>query len=169
MKKKKCSNCNVNKNIKEFSKDKSKKDGLNNWCKSCEKEYSKKYRENTKEERKEYNKNYGQTINGKYNDYKHSAQKRNIKFNLTIEQFISFWQKQCFYCGSEIKTIGLDRINNNIGYELTNCCACCERCNRAKLCMSIDEWENYLKNLLRYQAIKSVIINPWIIVLNGWR
>ena len=36
---KKCSKCKIKKNVDEFCKDKSKKDGLNRYCKDCNKEW----------------------------------------------------------------------------------------------------------------------------------
>lgn len=40
-----CSKCGVEKDVVEFDKDKTKKDGLFSWCKSCKKEYRKVHRE----------------------------------------------------------------------------------------------------------------------------
>lgn len=39
-----CNRCNQTKPISEFDKDKSHKDGLNNWCKACKYEQKKNYR-----------------------------------------------------------------------------------------------------------------------------
>ena len=41
MKFKTCTKCHNVKSISEFHKNKSKKEGLNNWCKKCVKEYKK--------------------------------------------------------------------------------------------------------------------------------
>lgn len=49
-----CIKCKQNKDFKFFSKDKSRKDGYNNKCKSC----SKEYRENNKEKSKNYQSKY---------------------------------------------------------------------------------------------------------------
>lgn len=38
-----CNNCKCEKNILEFSKNKSKKDGFSDWCKQCNKEYKSNY------------------------------------------------------------------------------------------------------------------------------
>jgi hypothetical protein len=67
-----------------------------------------------------------------YNDYKRGAEIRGYSFTLTNKQFMEFWQKPCYYCGSEIKTIGLDRVYNNAGYTMDNVVPCCWVCNRMK-------------------------------------
>lgn len=40
-----CSKCNIEKEINEFGKNKTKNDGYENYCKTCVKIKSKKYRE----------------------------------------------------------------------------------------------------------------------------
>lgn len=44
-----CTNCKLERPFEQFSKNKSRKDGLNIWCKSCAKEYKKKNAEKNKE------------------------------------------------------------------------------------------------------------------------
>lgn len=54
-----CSNCKIEKDENEFSKNKSsKKDGLDSWCKICKSEYNKKYKKEHRAEISDYNKNY---------------------------------------------------------------------------------------------------------------
>ena len=82
--------------------------------------------------RKEQRKQHGLTLDGKYAQYKSAAKSRNKIFNLTKEEFSSFWQQPCEYCGDDIDTIGIDRIDNSIGYEVTNLKSCCQMCNYIK-------------------------------------
>lgn len=44
-----CSKCNQIKTISEFTKNKAKKDGYNNYCKDCNKEYQKIHYDNNKD------------------------------------------------------------------------------------------------------------------------
>jgi len=60
--------------------------------------------------------------------------------------FLTFWQKPCSYCGDSIKTVGLDRVDNAIGYLDGNIIACCAPCNIAKRDMSQSE---YIERCLR--------------------
>jgi 5-methylcytosine-specific restriction endonuclease McrA len=68
----------------------------------------------------------------KYNIYRLSAKNRGIEFTLTFEQFLSFYQKPCYYCGDPIETVRLDRVDNSKGYILNNVVSCCWECNKLK-------------------------------------
>jgi len=53
-----CSKCKKEKELTEFCKDNSRRDGLSAWCRECKKEFMKKYRIKNKEKIKVYNKEY---------------------------------------------------------------------------------------------------------------
>jgi hypothetical protein len=80
-----------------------------------------------------------------YDRYKQQAKRRNgLAFELNFEQFIELTQQNCYYCGSEpsnlfkdngngsFKYNGIDRVDNNKGYILSNCVSCCDMCNKSK-------------------------------------
>ncbi len=98
---------------------------------------------------KVYQANYRKTSNGikklrQYNQepktifrrYAAGARRRGLDFGLSYEQFMSFWQKPCHYCGMPIKTIGLDRMDNEKGYVEGNVVSCCITHNRMKMGMT---------------------------------
>lgn len=142
---KKCSNKNCIYNGKlqpldNFSKNKVSKDGYQNWCKKCVGQYQKLpntkqiIKKSTKQYESsfkciQYRKKYRQTLKGKYNSYKRNSKSRNISFNLTLEQFSVFWKQPCYYCKTEIETVGIDRVDNSKGYSMDNCVSCCKDCN----------------------------------------
>jgi hypothetical protein len=66
--------------------------------------------------------------------------KAGIVFNLTFDQFMEHWQKPCSYCGEVIPTIGLDRVDNDRGYEPSNVVPCCEHCNALKGTTTLAEF-----------------------------
>ena len=68
---KKCSTCQLEKNIDDFTKDKNKKDGLNINCRECCKRLYNKYKEDNKEKELERNR--------KYNKEKRILNKEEIK------------------------------------------------------------------------------------------
>lgn len=92
-----------------------------------------------------------------YRKYTFRAKNRNIKFNLTKNQFRILIKKKCHYCklppqqyirGTYKKQYlynGIDRLNSKYGYSLTNCVACCGTCNRAKLTLSEKEYKQWLQ------------------------
>ena len=86
----------------------------------------------------------------RYSHYKSGAKKRNIDFNLTEQEFYSFWKKSCTYCGDEIETIGLDRINSGKGYSMDNIVPCCSTCNWMKIDKPTDEWLSHIKKILTH-------------------
>lgn len=107
------------------------------------------HRENI-ESYREYRRNY-KCFNprGIYSSLKSGAKKRNLKVRFTIDEFEYWWntQKQeCFYCKRSIeqiktendsvnnraKRLTVDRIDNDVDYELCNIRLACYRCNSIK-------------------------------------
>lgn len=153
--KKLCGKCKTEKSLSDFNKNKSREDGLNFWCRICFNNYRKQDRiKNNKrinEQQKvlykkhrtrilEHKKDYCQTPKGRLNTYKNGAKRRGIDWNLTFEEFLSFWQNDCYYCNEQIETIGLDRLDSNKGYTLKNLVASCEMCNRMKRDYNFEEF-----------------------------
>lgn len=102
-----------------------------------------------------------------YNNYKCGSKRRNLSFNLTLDQFKDIIFENCIYCGKKPSTLrdhpkcygfiyynGIDRKGNNIGYELNNCLTCCDMCNRGKHASSYEEWMKHLNNLVEYRKGK---------------
>lgn len=87
---------------------------------------------------------------GKLQSYKNSARLRGYRWGLTDEQFISYWKKPCEYCGDEINTIGLDRIDNSRGYETDNIISCCETCNKMKNHYSVEKFIQHCKKVTKF-------------------
>ena len=79
-------------------------------------------------------------IERKYKSYKYGAKSRGHDFELSIKQFEEYWQQPCSYCGDEIETIGLDRVDNKQGYNIENIVPCCFPCNRMKGTMDRDDF-----------------------------
>lgn len=128
-----CNICNEEKSLQYFSKSSNSKLGFGKRCKDCHNKQVESHRNTPK---------------GKYQLYQHSAKDRDINFSLSFEEFITFWQMPCTYCKSEIKTIGLDRKNSEIGYIIENIAPCCHICNAMKSDLSYDEWISHMKLIL---------------------
>lgn len=132
--------------------------GLRTICKKCARKEDKQYRiehpdaqqkwwANNQNKYKIYYQKECQIPKNKYSTYKRSAIKRRINWDLTFEQFKTFWQKSCYYCGDKIETIGLDRIDNSKGYNLDNIVSCCKMCNKMKLNYSEKDFINHCKKI----------------------
>jgi len=83
-----------------------------------------------------------ETVEYHYSRYKQNAARRKIIFKLTLEEFKTFWQKPCAYCGTEMKWIGLDRIDSTktVGYMVGNVVPCCTVCNYMKMAQTRQEF-----------------------------
>lgn len=69
--------------------------------------------------------------------YASSARKRNLDFELSREHFNSLLVLNCTYCGDS-KNIGVDRVDNSIGYTINNSVPCCSICNYMKKDHSLE-------------------------------
>jgi hypothetical protein len=99
------------------------------------------------------------SLRGLINRYKQTAKRRKYEWMLSEQESIDFFTGNCYYCGippcnnynvyrsksgkfrsgcvnrleqGHIITNGIDRVDNCIGYMLSNCVSCCKSCNYAK-------------------------------------
>lgn len=103
-----------------------------------------------KEQRALKMREYYRTPMGRYLEYKRRGKRDDIEFNLTLEEFTSFWNLQCTYCGADIDGVGLDRTDNTLGYSMTNCVPCCSYCNRMKASRPLSEWLGHLRKVIAH-------------------
>lgn len=124
-----CRACNERKELAAFSKD-SRSGRYNARCKKCR--YAVRGRGYYEQTRG--------TPQKKFDTYKNMAKSRGYEFTLRFADFMEFWRKPCSYCGDSIKTVGIDRIDNTIGYTVENCVPCCETCNKMKRMQTKEEF-----------------------------
>lgn len=95
--------------------------------------------------------------------YKSRAKLSKIEWNLSVEDCISLFERNCVYCGvvpSGIQTSGrsttiyngIDRVNNTRGYTLDNVVSCCKTCNYAKKSLTLKEFYVWMKQLIMFQT-----------------
>jgi hypothetical protein len=82
----------------------------------------------------------------RYRSYIASANKRGIRFELTVEEFESICLHRCVYCGTNNK-IGVDRIYSSDGYTIENTQPCCATCNWMKSSLNPDVFINHIKKI----------------------
>jgi hypothetical protein len=67
----------------------------------------------------------------KVGTYKQSSKEKNRVWELSDEQARELLQADCYYCGVN-NCLGIDRIDNKVGYTVDNSRPCCKICNYAK-------------------------------------
>lgn len=90
-----------------------------------------------------------------YTNYRESAEKRGYEFKLSTNQFYHIINSNCAYCGNEPREYsdgsirnGIDRVDNEKGYEHTNVIACCSTCNMMKGTLSFAEFRNHCEKIM---------------------
>jgi hypothetical protein len=116
--------------------------------------------EHRNKDKEDYNRNkerhmkrsitYRNTINGKYSIYQRGAIRRNIKFDISIEDFTKLWNKPCYYCNSPISSIGLDRIDSSQSYTIANVVSCCSLCNYMKREYPLEIFSSHIMKIYKH-------------------
>lgn len=93
-------------------------------------------------------------LNQHWGRYQIGARVRQLSFSLSFEQFAAMVRADCAYCGQEPQPNrsghpfnGVDRVENERGYEPDNCVPCCTLCNRAKGAMTHDRFKDWARRL----------------------
>ena len=92
------------------------------------------------------------TPKGRYGEYKRGAKTRELEFKISFEEFMSFWELDCSYCGKENDTHGIDRVDNSKGYILDNLASCCGWCNKMKHKHSAEDFLNRCRDIVAYNG-----------------
>lgn len=97
---------------------------------------------------------YTESQNSIFAIYRKGAESREIYFSIDISDFVLIIKKDCYYCGVEPRMKlkdnldflynGLDRIDNEKGYQIDNVVPCCWDCNRAKGRKSLSDFLSWL-------------------------
>lgn len=95
-----------------------------------------------------------------YIRYRNKALRHDRKFLLTELQFKKLTSTTCYYCGAIPSNWvpsqkfngyyiynGIDRTDNEKGYTVNNCVACCKICNRAKGTLSVEDFKNWINQV----------------------
>jgi len=117
------------------------------------KNYKSNHNKANSEQKRIWRTAYYSTVHGRFIQYRNTAKYRSIPFEITEEQFATFWQKLCYYCGSDVKTVGLDRIDNSKGYVEDNIVSCCETCNSMKLHSSQQAFYDQIAKIFKYKGL----------------
>ena len=81
----------------------------------------------------------------------HAAKRKKLPFDVDVEFIENLLNTQCFYCEeSRLNFLGLDRIDNSLGYLKSNVVVCCTTCNLIRRDMPYDAW------MILAQSMKAV-------------
>lgn len=96
-------------------------------------------------------------------------------WSLTRKQVRELTKQSCRYCGAEPAQIhrlsgingyytynGLDRVDNEQGYEIDNVVPCCGICNKLKGTMSIQEFLDKIEQIYLHQKERMAIMQKKI-------
>jgi hypothetical protein len=98
-----------------------------------------------------------------FSNYRSKCKSKSWSFDLSFDQFKDLVTKECWYCGlppnncrsdrigdksfSRKALSGIDRIDSDKGYLISNCRSCCEDCNLAKRRLSEDNFLSLVKRI----------------------
>jgi len=85
-----------------------------------------------------------------YNEYKRRADNKSLSFELSEEEYNIIINSQCYLCGRksyEKYRNGIDRIDNHLGYIMSNVKPCCGSCNYIKKDMELGELCNKMTEI----------------------
>lgn len=74
------------------------------------------------------------SLSGQFTTSKSIAKRRGVLFAIQREDYFRLRTEPCHYCQGKLPEtgLGLDRIDPDVGYILTNVVPCCIDCNRTK-------------------------------------
>lgn len=100
-----------------------------------------------------------------YAEYRLKAKQRDHEFQLTKEQVHELIFNNCHYCNSPplnakkyknytLNYNGIDRLDNNLGYEIGNVVTACKYCNQAKHMMTAGYFKDLLNRIFKAKQDK---------------
>src|SRR5208337_432111 len=92
--------------------------------------------------------------------YRTNASRRGLKFNLPEDCLRQLFGGNCFFCGAipnmeraRFVYNGIDRLDNSIGYVLSNCVSCCKICNHMKHVLAVEDFLAHVRRITERQDV----------------
>lgn len=94
--------------------------------------------------------------------YRGTAARRGIAWSLPRAEFLRLVSSNCYYCGIEPHQVftrsphqfiynGVDRVDSQKGYDVSNCVPCCGQCNVAKIDRDASDFLAWVDRVYQYQ------------------
>tara|TARA_R110002020_G_scaffold306484_10_gene522443 strand:- start:744 stop:1142 length:399 start_codon:yes stop_codon:yes gene_type:complete len=127
-------------------------------CNECNKETDNFYKKDIKC-RKCKNERCKSSLSHRFHNSKRSAKERGYVFELTKQEYGKITNSNCIYCGEldgneKKKYVGIDRVNNNDGYTISNCVPCCKICNSMKSNLTYYQFINHVEKIFKKNNLK---------------
>jgi hypothetical protein len=88
-----------------------------------------------------------------------SSENRNKKIDISKEQYYKIINMDCYLCGKNNTPTHenyIDRVDNNIGYEILNILSCCKTCNKMKKDYILKDFLNHCSKIHRFNRIEII-------------
>jgi hypothetical protein len=148
-----CKICSKPKTAKDFYRVSKTSTRLRNVCIEC---WAK---ERTKPKNRKAQIKWLYSIHARFLNSKTEAKHTKRLWTLSEEQYSIVAIQRCHYCNRLSATTGsgLDRIDNNRGYELGNVLPCCGECNRLRSNVyTVEETRAMVQALLKFRVEKDI-------------
>lgn len=125
-----------------------------------ERVYHKGWRKGNLDKTKKIFKKFYGTPLGRYSNLTKKQTTIRYPVLITKVEFVAWATKEenkiCHYCGTSDLGVGtaVDRVNNNLPYQLDNIVTCCKHCNFAKHTKSIEEFKEHITKIYEYYVTK---------------
>jgi hypothetical protein len=130
-----CSECGVPKAPEQFYRDRHKQRGYVPRCKAC---FAKKQAQSRIDRPQR-----------RFSEHRKNAITRGLAWDLTLDDYVRMvWRAPCYYCGEDAGG-GMDRINNEPYYDLSNVLPCCRVCNAMKSAMTLSAFLSHINKIAK--------------------
>ena len=86
-----------------------------------------------------------------YKRVKRNAIRREIPFDLSLEDYKWIVDSPCLYCGETFEPMTCDRENSDYGYRWDNCQPLCDTCNKMKLDHSEEQFDQHIIKIIKHR------------------
>ena len=89
---------------------------------------------------------YDSSLPHQYREYLSRANRKQIEFSLSAEEFTTLASGTCVYCLAP--ATGIDRKNSKKGYTISNSQSCCSKCNWMKGQLREDDFIEHCQRIV---------------------
>ena len=89
---------------------------------------------------------YDSSLPHQYREYLSRANRKQIEFSLSVEEFTTLASGTCVYCPAP--ATGIDRKNSKKGYTISNSQSCCSKCNWMKGQLREDDFIEHCQRIV---------------------